>query len=168
MSITTDLFDRYKRENGLESDNAAGLRLKIRRQTISRWRQDADREGEPEAVKKIALALGLDPLPIVAATTATQQRGVENQKVLREIAKRLGYAAAFVIACIYTNGHCAEIGKVKFDINGAYYTKALLGGNASLIFLAELERNYVNGVSALLPGWPRNKSMRRNRISPAC
>jgi transcriptional regulator with XRE-family HTH domain len=116
MSITTELFDRYKAAHGIDSDNQAGLKLGIRRQTISRWRNDPEREGEPETVKKIAVALGMSPDAVVIATTATQQRGEENRRILMDIARKMGYAALLCMSMtqVYAMYTCINMEKCLY------------------------------------------------------
>lgn len=97
MSATTELLDRYKAARGIESDNAAGIALGLKRQTISGWRNQG-KQAEPAVLWQMAEAIGEDGGRWLAQVEAERARTKADREAWSILAKRLGAVAALFVA----------------------------------------------------------------------
>ena len=93
MSATTTLLDRWKAAKHVASDNAAALALNITRQAVSRWRNELS-QAEPALVWQMAEEAGEDAGAWLALVESERARSEADRAAWRNIAKRLGAAAA--------------------------------------------------------------------------
>lgn len=86
-TTTTKLLDAWKVRKSITSDNAAGLELGAKRQTISTWRT-LKGHASPAFAARMAKDLGLDELAVLAAIEADRAQGDD-----RRVWQRHGRAA---------------------------------------------------------------------------
>lgn len=100
MSTTTDLIDRFKAQNSLQSDNAAARALKLSRQAISSYRQGI-RHAEPETIRALAIALGDDPEIAMLRVQSERETVPARRKAWVRCIERLSAAAALMCLAVY-------------------------------------------------------------------
>lgn len=99
MSIMAGLLDAYRKAQNLSSDNALSAELGVTRQTVSQYR-NGSAYPDQERFISICDGAGLDAGAWLAAMQAERASGDTRARWL-EAAKKLGYAAAIILA-VYT------------------------------------------------------------------
>lgn len=79
-TTTTKLLDAWKARKGIASDNAAGIALGAKRQTVSTWR-NGKAHASPAFAAKMAADLGLDELAVLAAIEADRTYNGDDRRV---------------------------------------------------------------------------------------
>ncbi|HET7267791.1 MAG TPA: DUF3693 domain-containing protein [Oleiagrimonas sp.] len=96
MSATYELFQEWKKHNGISSDYKGALALGISRGTASLWK--SGRNAEAHLIAKMADNIGEDKGAWMAAVQAEKTNSPKERKEWLNLAKRLGYAAAITLA----------------------------------------------------------------------
>lgn len=95
MTATTDLLDRWKDLQRIETDYRAAKVLGVTRSAVSSWRHEAH-QMSPTTALRIAEDLGLDPWPVIA------QLHAETLDPKPEAARWRRYCARVCVAVLAT------------------------------------------------------------------
>lgn len=95
MKKTTDYLDDAKKTLGIDSDYAMAQFLGVTRMAVSSYRA-GKRIIDDYAAAKIAGALGIDAMIVIAAANAEREKTVERKDYWRNFYERLGGMAASV------------------------------------------------------------------------
>ena len=118
MKKTTDYLNDAKKTLGIDSDYAMAKFLNVSGATISRY-MSGDRIIDDYAAAKIAGALGIDAMIVIAAANAEREKTVERKDYWRNFYERLGGMAASVAVagCIVTawptNANASTLSSIK-------------------------------------------------------
>ncbi len=93
MKTTADFLDELRVKLEVNSDNALGLKLNIRRQTMSEYRTLKTTFND-ETCLRFAEILETDPENLIAAMHHQREKNEELRKMWERIAKRLAHPAA--------------------------------------------------------------------------
>lgn len=109
MTIATELLDRWKKAQGIESDNAAAIKLRVTRSAISSWRQ-IGKKPEAATVKRMAEDLGEDPTGYVLMIESEKQKSADSKRAMVELARKFGpFAACILLYFAHTSTSSAAI-----------------------------------------------------------
>ena len=92
MKSTIEYLDEAKKKAGKESDRQFGIWAGIKANSMSQYRTGI-RTIDDYAAAKIAEALEIDPLIVIAAANAEREKG-ERREYWEKVSKRLGGVAA--------------------------------------------------------------------------
>lgn len=95
MSLSTDLIDKLKKQEGIRSDNQIAKYLKITATTIYNYRQGGTMSYE--IAEKVCEALEIDSAPVLAELTADRETDRHMKATWKKIAKRLSSTAAALL-----------------------------------------------------------------------
>lgn len=106
LETTTNLLDALQERYGWTSDNQVAAGLGIPQATVSCWRRGRNYPTEVHAIK-IAKALGMEPLHVLAIAAADRSTDEKTRKEwLAQIAR--GIASGFFTLPVLA-GTCAEL-----------------------------------------------------------
>jgi len=91
MSATLELFERWKKAKGYETDTEAALRLGITKQTISNWRA-RDGNASPYVIEHMANDLREDFATLLIQAWTETHKDPADQKAVAKLVHRLGPA----------------------------------------------------------------------------
>ncbi|NUO74583.1 MAG: hypothetical protein HOQ32_01075 [Lysobacter sp.] len=111
MSVTFDLFTRWKATKGIESDRQALTALGVSHGAAVHWK--AGRNGDAAVIEKMASDLGDNPLLMVALAMKEQSQG-DAAKTWARFARQLGAAAALAFVSLLPYSQAAD----SKDISG--------------------------------------------------
>lgn len=117
MKKTTDYLNDAKKTLGVDSDYAMAKFLNVSGATISRY-MSGDRIIDDYAAAKIAGALGIDAMIVIAAANAEREKTVERKDYWRNFYERLGGMAASiaVAGCIVIAGSDSANASTGYNI----------------------------------------------------
>lgn len=92
MKSTIEYLDEAKKKVGKESDRQFGIWAGIKANSMSQYRTGI-RTIDDYAAAKIAEALKIDPMIVIAAANAEREKG-ERREYWEKVSKRLGGIAA--------------------------------------------------------------------------
>ena len=95
MSVTAQLFVRWKEARGFTSDRAALQTLGVSHGAAVHWK--AGRNADADVIERMAKDLGENAGALIAQAMAEQAKG-DAAKTWARLAKQLGAAAAVVLA----------------------------------------------------------------------
>ncbi|MBZ0105543.1 MAG: hypothetical protein K8H84_07910 [Sulfuricella denitrificans] len=96
MNTTIDFLDAVKAKHGLVSDYALAKELGVRQSCIGNYRAKRSYLDDLMAVK-VAEALEIDPMYVIASANAERSKKAEEKKVWTDILEKLGGLAASVV-----------------------------------------------------------------------
>jgi transcriptional regulator with XRE-family HTH domain len=132
MQTTLDYLNAAKQALGIDSDYALAKWLGVTKQSASNWKNGKNIIDD-YAAAKIADALGLDPLEVIAVANmerSEQKQEKERRDYWRKIFKRC--AAAIVVFFLYLpGGWSSEANSLQSD-NSIYYAQSDPGAAARL------------------------------------
>lgn len=99
MKKTTTYLDEAKKALGIESDNAMAIYLGVTRQAISNYRH-ATKIMDDFCAAKIAGALGINEMIVIAAANAEREKTEDRKEFWRNFYERLGGVAASIYLCV--------------------------------------------------------------------
>lgn len=99
MKTTINYLDEAKQKLGIESDYAMAKWLGVGRAAVSNWRVKRNFIDD-YAAAKIAEALGIDPMMVIAAANAEREKDVEKRGYWKKYYERLGGLAASILLCV--------------------------------------------------------------------
>lgn len=127
MNTTNEFLDAVKAKHGLASDYALSKELGVKPSCISNYRSNRSYLDDLMAVK-VAEALEIDPLYVIASANAERSKKDSERKVWTDILERLGGLAASVVIGLalsalpapdaFAGGHKAQ---------SVYYVKSVFG-----------------------------------------
>ena len=98
MKSTINYLDEAKEKLGIESDYAMAKWLGVGRAAVSNWRVKRNFIDD-YAAAKIAQALGVEPMEIIAAANAEREKG-DKKEFWENFYKRLGGIAASIFFAV--------------------------------------------------------------------
>ena len=103
MSVSYDLFCRWKHVQKIGSDNAGALSLGVTRSTVSLWKQG--KNAEIHLVEKMAEEIGDDPMTWAAQVMAERSGSDAEQSTWARFARRLAATAPLLLAGLLGAAH---------------------------------------------------------------
>ncbi len=88
LETVVDLLEAIREERGWSSDNQLAKGLSVPQQTVSNWRAGTRTPGGDHALK-IAEALDISPLLVIAIAEAERAKNVRSQRLWRAIAEQV-------------------------------------------------------------------------------
>lgn len=102
MKTTLEYLDTAKKALGIESDYGIAQYLNVTRQAINNWRKNRQ-VMDDYAAAKIAEALGLNPMEVIAAANLEREKGEERKSYWRKVFE------ACAAACLLLSAGAFEI-----------------------------------------------------------
>lgn len=109
MSITFDLYTRWKALKGFASDRAALAELGVSHGAAVHWKDG--RNADAAVIEHMAKDLGENAMLMVALAMKEQSKG-ESAKTWARFAKQLGAAAALVFVALFPSAKASAIATV--------------------------------------------------------
>lgn len=121
MSITNELFERWKTAKEIDSNRAAMRLLNLSPTANIHWK--AGRNADADVIERMAIDLGENPGPLIAKAMAEQAKG-PAARTWERLAKQLGAAAVVVLAVALpmVDGVEAKACDIK-GLQAVYYVK---------------------------------------------
>lgn len=121
MSITFDLFTRWKAGKGFDSDRQALTELGVSHGAAVHWK--AGRNADAAVIERMAKDLGENAMLMVALAMKEQSQGA-SAKTWERFAKQLGAAAAIALALLPFGSVRAEpVHQTLTDAPSIHYAK---------------------------------------------
>lgn len=98
MNTITELLDRTKERLNAKSDYALAKSLEINQARITDYRKGT-RHPDPYALTKIALALDLDPIALIAEFEARTEKNATRRGFWQNFARRAGSGIGVLALC---------------------------------------------------------------------
>lgn len=87
LLTVVDMLEAIRERHELDSDGQLARLLKVKQQVVSSWRTGIRSPGDDHALK-IAEALDISPLLVIAIAAGERARGTESEPVWRKVAEQ--------------------------------------------------------------------------------